>query len=71
MKILRPTDVGAHCVRPLATEGRPYGVYWSVFCISQQAQAHATGMCHLRLVQIPLNANKKSTAYTVLFLLAE
>ena len=36
MEILRPADVGAHCVRPREAKRLPYEFYWMVFCILQQ-----------------------------------
>ena len=43
MEILRPADVGAHCVRPREAKRLPYEFYWMVFCILQQP--HRT-QCH-------------------------
>ena len=37
MAILRPADVGAHCVRPREAKRLPYEFYWRVCCILQQA----------------------------------
>ena len=36
MEILRPADVGAHCVRPREAKRLPYEFYWMVFCILQK-----------------------------------